>query len=70
MRLFAISDIHRDYPDNADWVDQVSDADYRNDLLILACDLMPQRARKIVILRSFGRHASHTTGAGQGRSEA
>lgn len=43
MRLFAISDIHIDYPDNARWVEQVSDADYRNDLLILAGDLTEDR---------------------------
>ena len=43
MRLFAISDIHIDYPDNARWVEQVSDADYRNDILILAGDLTEDR---------------------------
>lgn len=43
MRLFAISDIHIDYPDNARWVEQVSDADYRNDVLILAGDLTEDR---------------------------
>lgn len=43
MRLFAISDIHIDYPDNAHWVEQVSDADYRDDLLILAGDLTEDR---------------------------
>lgn len=43
MRLFAISDIHIDYPDNAHWVEQVSDVDYRNDLLILAGDLTEDR---------------------------
>ena len=43
MRLFAISDIHIDYPDNAHWVEQVSDADYRNDILILAGDLTEDR---------------------------
>ena len=39
MRLFAISDIHVDYPENAKWVDRLSDADYRDDILILAGDL-------------------------------
>lgn len=43
MRLFAISDIHIDYPDNAHWVEQVSDADYRDDILILAGDLTEDR---------------------------
>ena len=39
MRLFAISDVHIDYPDNAHWIDQVSNEDYRDDVLILAGDL-------------------------------
>lgn len=43
MRLFAISDLHIDYPDNAHWVEQVSDADYRDDVLILAGDLTEDR---------------------------
>ncbi len=39
MRLFALSDIHVDYPANARWVESLSDADYRDDVLILAGDL-------------------------------
>lgn len=39
MRLFALSDIHVDYPDNARWVEGLSDTDYRDDVLILAGDL-------------------------------
>ncbi|MDQ3205881.1 MAG: metallophosphoesterase [Pseudomonadota bacterium] len=39
MRLFAISDIHVDYPENARWVEQLSDADYRHDVVIVAGDL-------------------------------
>ncbi|RDZ28507.1 metallophosphoesterase family protein [Lysobacter silvisoli] len=39
MKLFAISDIHIDYPDNARWVDNLSDMDYRDDILILAGDI-------------------------------
>lgn len=43
MRLFAISDIHIDYPSNAHWVEHLSDVDFRNDLLILAGDLTEDR---------------------------
>lgn len=39
MRLFALSDVHVDYPDNARWVEQLSSEDYRDDVLILAGDL-------------------------------
>jgi predicted phosphodiesterase len=53
MRLFAISDVHIDYPDNALWVEQVSDADYRDDVLILAGDLTEDRRRLAWCLGRF-----------------
>jgi predicted phosphodiesterase len=43
MRLFAVSDIHADYPDNARWLDALSSEDYRDDTLILAGDLTEDR---------------------------
>jgi predicted phosphodiesterase len=43
MRLFAISDVHVDYPDNKQWVDALSSEDYREDTLILAGDLTDDR---------------------------
>jgi len=43
MRLFALSDVHIDYPDNARWVEALSNADYRDDVLILAGDLTEHR---------------------------
>ncbi len=43
MRLFAISDVHVDYPANARWVEKLSDTDYRDDVLILAGDLTEDR---------------------------
>jgi predicted phosphodiesterase len=39
MRIFALSDIHVDFEANARWLAGLSDADYRNDLLILAGDV-------------------------------
>lgn len=39
MRIFAISDIHIDYEVNAKWVANLSSADYRDDVLILAGDV-------------------------------
>ncbi len=38
MRIFALSDIHIDYPENRRWIGELSDVDYRNDALILAGD--------------------------------
>jgi predicted phosphodiesterase len=39
MRVFAISDIHVDYEENAQWIRGVSSLDYRDDVLILAGDV-------------------------------
>lgn len=39
MRLFTVSDVHVDYAKNLRWVKQLSDVDFKNDLLILAGDL-------------------------------
>jgi predicted phosphodiesterase len=39
MRVFALSDLHVDYEANARWVDNLSRADYRDDVLILAGDV-------------------------------
>lgn len=39
MRVFAISDIHVDFPDNLKWLRALSDADYVGDVLLLAGDV-------------------------------
>ncbi|WP_028606135.1 metallophosphoesterase [Ottowia thiooxydans] len=39
MRIFAISDLHVDYEPNREWVQQLSRADYVDDMLILAGDI-------------------------------
>lgn len=39
MRVFALSDVHFDYEVNAIWVGELSNFDYRDDVLILAGDL-------------------------------
>lgn len=38
-RLFATSDIHIDYPTNREWLRNLSETDYKEDLLILAGDV-------------------------------
>jgi len=38
-RIFALSDVHVDYEVNAQWVRNLSNVDYRDDILILAGDL-------------------------------
>lgn len=39
MRIFAVSDIHIDYPANARWLFGLSRADYTDDVLLLAGDV-------------------------------
>jgi predicted phosphodiesterase len=39
MRVFALSDIHVDYPDNMAWVQSLSKDDYTQDILLLAGDV-------------------------------
>src|SRR5215469_17554523 len=39
MRVFALSDIHIDYEENAKWVANVSSTEYQDDVLILAGDV-------------------------------
>ena len=39
MRIFALSDIHIDYPTNLQWLQNLSGQDYVEDILILAGDV-------------------------------
>jgi len=39
MRIFAISDIHIDYKLNRNWILRLSDAEYKQDILLLAGDV-------------------------------
>lgn len=39
MRVFAISDLHVDFPENNAWVGQLSAADYTDDVLLVAGDV-------------------------------
>ena len=43
MRVFALSDLHIDYEENARWVSKLSVAEYQNDVLILAGDVTDQQ---------------------------
>jgi len=39
MRLFATSDLHTDYQENFRWLEELSDTEYREDILIVAGDV-------------------------------
>lgn len=43
MRVLALSDLHIDYDENARWVANLSNAEYQNDVLILAGDITDTR---------------------------
>src|SRR5215471_4703717 len=43
MRVFALSDIHIDYDVNAEWIADLSNFEYRDDVLILAGDVTNTR---------------------------
>lgn len=43
MRIFALSDLHIDYDENARWVADLSLAEYQDDVLILAGDVTDAR---------------------------
>jgi predicted phosphodiesterase len=45
MRVFALSDIHIDYDENAKWIANLSVVEYRHDVLILAGDVTDTRRR-------------------------
>ena len=45
MRVFALSDIHIDYGVNAKWIANLSIADYKDDVLILAGDVTDRPCR-------------------------
>ncbi|MFC4313505.1 metallophosphoesterase [Steroidobacter flavus] len=52
-RVFALSDIHVDYDVNFQWVQNLSCADYRDDILILAGDLTHKLAQLASCLSEF-----------------
>lgn len=55
MRIFALSDLHVDYPENMDWVESLSMADYTGDVLMVAGDISHDEGllcRALEILRS------------------
>jgi len=49
MRVLAVSDLHVDYEQNLAWCVQLSDADYRNDVLVVAGDI----THKLGLLEEF-----------------
>jgi len=53
MRVFAISDVHVDYPENLNWLLQLSDEAYKSDILILAGDVSASLELLATVLESL-----------------
>lgn len=53
MRVFALSDLHADYPENLAWILDLSSEDYRSDVLVLAGDVTDDLAILQQVFRSL-----------------
>src|SRR5215203_4472000 len=65
MRLFATSDLHTDYKENFRWLQEISDFDYRDDVLIVAGDISDRLEtirETLLLLRAKFRHLFFTPG--------
>lgn len=55
MRVFAISDLHADYPENRRWLDHLSRQDFQQDVLIVAGDISDELGLLEEVLGHFNR---------------
>jgi len=65
MRLFATSDLHTDYKENFRWLQELSDTEYRDDVLIVAGDVSDRleiTRETLLLLRSKFRQLLFTPG--------
>src|ERR1700682_874689 len=53
MRVFALSDIHVDYPENMAWIQGLSNHDYTRDVLLLAGDVCHETGKLQAALTSL-----------------
>ena len=59
MRVFALSDIHVDYPENMAWIKALSNSDYLKDALLLAGDVTHDPDRLETALRLLRAKFAH-----------
>lgn len=52
LRIFVVSDLHTDYPENMDWVRNLSGKRYKNDALLVAGDVA-ETLNNFVLTMSF-----------------
>ena len=59
LRLFALSDVHTDFPDNQAWLEALSQNDFRGDALVLAGDVSDDSAILEATLRGLKARFAH-----------
>ena len=65
MRVFALSDIHIDYNENSSWLYNLSEYDYKDDILILAgdvTDIIPSLTKAFKALKNRFGNVLYTPG--------
>lgn len=65
FRVFALSDLHVDYDENFSWLEQLSDKNFQDDVLIVAGDVseeLEKLASTLQLLKSKFAHVSFTPG--------
>lgn len=58
-RVFVLSDIHTDFPENLEWVEALSDHEFQHDAVILAGDVSDQLQVLETTLRLFSGKFAH-----------
>jgi 3',5'-cyclic AMP phosphodiesterase CpdA len=59
MGIFEISDVHCDYEENLRWVQNLSQRDFNDDLLILAGDISHSLLLVAEVLEELARRFAH-----------
>lgn len=59
MRIFAISDLHVDFRENLQWVNRLSDCDYRDDVLLIAGDVSHRLDRVTSVFETLNEKFAH-----------
>ena len=60
MKVYVVSDLHTDYKENMEWVDDLSKKDHRMDTLLVAGDVADSlKVRRIIALKNGFSNSSH-----------
>ena len=53
MKVYTVSDLHADYPENMDWVLSLNSSEYKSDIVILAGDISHDLNDLMQVFNSF-----------------